>query len=64
MAISFTEAELTNPGMSAEERLSRMMARALGHNDDGGMHWENYALAARLILRECRVAFKPIPRSQ
>lgn len=64
MTVSFTEAELTNPCMSDEERLSRMMARALGHNDDGGMHWDRYVLAARLILRECSVEFKPIPQDK
>ena len=61
MTVSFTEAELTNPDMPDEERLSRMMARALGHNDHGGMYWDRYVLAARLVLRECRVEFKPIP---
>lgn len=53
-----TDAERANPGMNAEERIARMIARALGHNDDGGMDWERYACASRLILRECRVAFQ------
>ena len=43
--------------MNAEERLARIIARALGHNDDSGMHWEKYVLAARLILKETRVVF-------
>lgn len=64
MTNSFTEAELANPGMSSEERLSRMIARALGHNDHGGMYWDRYVLAARLILRDCRVEFTPIPRDK
>lgn len=52
-----TEAELANPGMTGEERIARMIARALGHNDDSGMNWERYVCASRLILRECRVVF-------
>lgn len=52
-----TDAERANPGMPAEERIARMIARALGHNDDGGMEWQRYACASQLILRECRVAF-------
>lgn len=47
--------------MSAEERLARMISRGLGHNDDGGMDWEKYILPARLILKNCRVAFPPVP---
>jgi len=43
--------------MNPEERLARIIARALGHNDDTGMHWERYVLAARLILKEARVVF-------
>jgi len=43
--------------MTPEERVARMIARALGHNDDSGMDWERYACAARLILRETRVVF-------
>jgi hypothetical protein len=43
--------------MSPEQRLARIIARALGHNDDSGMHWERYVLAARLILKEARVVF-------
>lgn len=43
--------------MKPEERIARIIARALGHNDDSGMHWERYALAARLILKESRVVF-------
>lgn len=53
-----TDAERANPGMAADERIARMIARALGHNDDSGMDWERYACASRLILRECRVAFQ------
>lgn len=53
-----TDAELSRPDMPAEERLARMIARGLGHNDENGMHWEQYALAARCILKNCRVAFE------
>jgi len=53
-----TDAERNNPGMPARERIARMIARALGHNDDPGMNWERYACAAELILRECRVVFQ------
>lgn len=52
-----TDAEIARPDMPAEERLSRMITRGLGHNDHEGMHWEKYVLAARLILKNCRVAF-------
>ena len=52
-----TDAELANPAMTAEERIARMIARALGHNDDGGMDWRRYTCASQLILRECRVVF-------
>jgi hypothetical protein len=57
-----TEAELSNPAMTTEERIARMISRALGHNDESGMQWERYLCASRLILRECRVVF-PKPRS-
>jgi hypothetical protein len=43
--------------MSPEERIARIVARALGHNDDSGMYWERYILAARLLLKEARVVF-------
>jgi hypothetical protein len=43
--------------MKPEETLARIIARALGHNDDSGMHWERYVLAARLLLKECRIVF-------
>jgi hypothetical protein len=43
--------------MKPEEKIARIIARALGHNDDSGMYWELYVLAARLILKECRVVF-------
>ena len=38
--------------MSAEEEIARIIARALGHNDDQGSQWERYVLAARLLLKE------------
>ncbi|MEJ0093292.1 MAG: hypothetical protein WDN46_17545 [Methylocella sp.] len=31
------------------ERVARMIARRLGHNDDEGMYWDRYVLPARLI---------------
>lgn len=34
-----------------------MISRGLGHNDENGMDWERYALAARCILRNCKVVF-------
>lgn len=43
--------------MKPEERIARIIARALGHNDDTGMYWERYVLAARLILKKTRVVF-------
>lgn len=52
-----TDAELARPNMTAEERIARIIARAEGHNDDGGMQWERYIGASRLILRECWVVF-------
>ena len=33
--------------MSDEEKIARIIARALGHNDDQGSYWERYVLAAR-----------------
>lgn len=44
--------------MNPEEKLARIMARALGHNDDQGIYWEKYVLAARLILKETVVSFR------
>jgi len=44
--------------MTPEEKLARIIARALGHNDDSGMHWERYVLPARLILKETTVTFR------
>ena len=38
--------------MNQEERLARIIARALGHNDDQGSYWERYVLAARLLIKE------------
>lgn len=43
--------------MKSEERIARIIARALGHNDDSGMHWEKYVLAARLLLKEAKIVF-------
>jgi hypothetical protein len=40
-----------------EEKLARIIARALGHNDHDGMFWDKYVLAARLILKEARVTW-------
>lgn len=34
------------------EAVARAIARALGHNDDSGMHWERYVLPARLLHKE------------
>lgn len=45
--------------MTPEEKIARIIARALGHNDDQGMYWDRYVLAARLILKETRVVFTP-----
>ena len=38
--------------MTEVERIARIIARKLGHNDDAGMEWERYVLAARGILDE------------
>lgn len=56
--MSKTDTEIDNPGMPADERLARMISRGLGHNDSEGSDWDKYVLAARLILRHCRVAFE------
>lgn len=37
------------------EEVARVIARALGHNDDSGMQWERYVLPARLLLAEYRM---------
>lgn len=37
---------------ATEEGIARVIARALGHNDDNGMYWDRYILAARLLQRE------------
>lgn len=55
--MSKTDAEIARPGMPSEERIARMIARGLGHNDENGMHWEKYILGARCILKNCRVMF-------
>ena len=55
--MSKTDAEIARPGIPAEERLARMIARGMGHNDQEGMHWETYVMAARTILRNARVVF-------
>jgi hypothetical protein len=45
-----------NPGTEPQvEEVSRVIARALGHNDDQGMEWERYVLAARKLLAEYRL---------
>lgn len=41
-----------------EEALARVIARKLGHNDDSGMYWQRYALAARGIAEEFDVQTK------
>lgn len=41
--------------MSPAEHIARIIARKLGHNDDTGMYWERYVLAAEGILQECWV---------
>ena len=38
--------------MPEVERIARIIARKLGHNDDAGMEWERYVVAARGILAE------------
>ena len=43
-----------------EEVVSRVIARALGHNDDSGMEWERYVLAARLLMKEDLIKDKVI----
>jgi hypothetical protein len=35
------------------ERVARMIARGLGHNDDVGMGWERYIRPAQIVCREC-----------
>lgn len=36
------------------EKVARMIARGLGHNDETGIHWERYVRAAEIIVREFR----------
>jgi len=48
--------------MDLEEKVARIIARALGHNDDNGMYWEDYVLAARLLIKEGLIA--PSPKAQ
>jgi hypothetical protein len=38
--------------VTKEEQIARIIARALGHNDDQGSYWERYILAARLLIKE------------
>jgi hypothetical protein len=38
--------------MPKDEKIARIIARKLGHNDDYGMDWERYILAARGIIDE------------
>lgn len=45
-----TDVEILYPNMSDEERIARLIARTLGHNDENGMFWENYKLASKIIL--------------
>lgn len=40
-----------------EELVARIIARALGHNDDTGMQWERYRCAANLLLKETKISF-------
>lgn len=42
--------------MKLEEKVARVIARKLGHNDDSGMYWERYIEAARGIISEFRVS--------
>lgn len=53
-----SDAEIARPNMPAEERLARLIARGQGHNDENGMHWEQYVLGARMVLKHARVAFE------
>lgn len=47
--------------MPPREQIARMIARALGHNDELGMYWERYVCAADLILSETRLMFTKEP---
>lgn len=44
------------PITKLEEKIARVIARKLGHNDDTGMYWERYIEAARGIIAEFRVS--------
>jgi hypothetical protein len=35
-----------------EEVVSRVIARAIDPNDDSGMEWERYVMAAQLLMKE------------
>lgn len=44
------------------ERIARLIARRLGHNDDTGMNWERYVCAAELIDEEYQPRLTARPR--
>jgi hypothetical protein len=43
---------ITQKWIPQDERIARIIARKLGHNDDLGIHWESYILAARGLIDE------------
>jgi hypothetical protein len=47
-----TDAEIKRPDMPQRERIARIIARALGHNDENGMFWEQYVLAADALIKQ------------
>lgn len=56
--MQITDKEIENKNMSDEERISRLIAISLGHNDENGMFWENYKLASKIILKNYSVLWK------
>jgi hypothetical protein len=46
-----TDIEMSRPHMPDCERAARIIARALEHNDENGMYWERYILAAEALVK-------------
>ncbi len=42
------------------ERIARLIARRLGHNDENGMYWERYVCAATAIDDEYQPRLRPL----
>ncbi len=47
--------------MNNIEKIARLIARRLGHNDETGMEWQRYICAAELINEEFQPRLRPKP---